>query len=134
MSETLPPLPEPHGWIYDGIPNLLLFNRGPLPQATALACSTAPVYSADQMRSYAAAALAATVKDSLTVRCPRCWETMLIPQREPLTDEQIEALAWFLVAEREYEAYTGQESLVVLGHLDFARAIERAHGITKDKP
>jgi hypothetical protein len=41
-----------------------------------------------------------------------------------LTDEQIDALAWFLVAEREYEAYTGQESLVVLGHLDFARAVE----------
>jgi hypothetical protein len=109
MSETLPPLPEPHGWIYDGIPNMLLFNRGPLPQATALACSTAPVYSADQMRSYAAAALAATVKDSLTVRCPRCWETMLIPEREPLTDEQIDALysASYRTRESDYATNLG---------------------------
>ena len=75
MSDTLPPLPEPHGWIYDGIPNMLLFNRGPLPQATALVCSTAPVYSADQMRSYAAAALAAAVAEPVAsvTECEACF-------------------------------------------------------------
>jgi predicted HAD superfamily Cof-like phosphohydrolase len=53
-------------------------------------------FTTDQMRSYAAAALA---------------------QREPMTHEQISGIY--------FKAST---------HLEFARAIERAHGITKDTP
>lgn len=51
------------------------------------------------------------------------------PRREwkELPDEQIDALAWFLVAELTgIRGLPGQQRLVVLGHLDFARAIERA--------
>jgi hypothetical protein len=42
-------------------------------------------------------------------------------QRTPLTDEQIEKLA----------EYHGIDSLYKTGRIEFARAIERAHGITE---
>ena len=191
MSDTLPPLPEPHGWIYDGIPNMLLFNRGPLPQTTALVCSTAPVYSADQMRSYAAAALAAERErqheqmrqlmselifdEPAAVAEPVAWREVLLfaeaaladigdadrepgddlawcearaaealprvrealmrtsapaapPQREPLTDEQIDAM---------YSAsYRTRESDYATNWYWYERGIreaERAHGISAPK-
>lgn len=46
------------------------------------------------------------------------------PTAPVLTEAEIEALAWNLNAEREYERYMGQESLIVTGAVDFARAIE----------
>jgi hypothetical protein len=52
--------------------------------------------------------------------------------RQPLTDEQIKSQTWMLQAAREYEQYTGQEYLVVDGWLEFARAIEAAHGIKEE--
>lgn len=44
-------------------------------------------------------------------------------QRMGLTDEQINEHTWMLTAEREYEAYTGNEFLVVNGADQFAHAI-----------
>jgi len=52
--------------------------------------------------------------------------------REPLSKEEIRSCEWALSAGREYEKWTGQEILVVEGIEEFARAIERAHGITAD--
>jgi hypothetical protein len=83
--DTLPPLPHQEWLGYDP-------EQGNLHG-----------YTADQMRSYAAAALA---------------------QREPLTDEQINRLDTQAI-------HGGADSLYAFR---FARAIERAHGITKDKP
>ena len=50
-------------------------------------------------------------------------------QRKPLTDEEIMSHEWILSAEKRYEDYTMQESIVAVGAVDFARAIEAAHGI-----
>ena len=53
------------------------------------------------------------------------------PKAPELTDDEIHALAWNLSAEKEYEAYTGQERLVVSGYIDFARAVLAAQGAKK---
>jgi hypothetical protein len=50
-------------------------------------------------------------------------------QRKPLTDEEIMSYEGILSAEKRYEDYTMQESIVTVGAVDFARAIEAAHGI-----
>lgn len=47
-----------------------------------------------------------------------------IPAPARLTDADIAALSWHLSAVRDYEAYTGQEKLIVEGEYDFARAVE----------
>jgi hypothetical protein len=41
-----------------------------------------------------------------------------------LTDDDIHEQGWNLSADRDYEAWTGREFLVVNGVNDFARAIE----------
>jgi hypothetical protein len=50
-------------------------------------------------------------------------------QRKPLTDEEIMRHEWIMSAEKRYEDYTMQESIVAVGAVEFARAIEAAHGI-----
>jgi hypothetical protein len=50
-------------------------------------------------------------------------------QRKPLTDDEIMRHEWILSAEKRYEDYTMQESIVAVGAVEFARAIEAAHGI-----
>ena len=50
-------------------------------------------------------------------------------QRKPLSDEEIMSHEWILSAEKRYEDYTMQESIVAVGAVEFARAIEAAHNI-----
>jgi len=123
MSETLPPLPE--------------FGANFRPRWP----SDEGGYSADQMRSYAAAAVAAATDEverltaalananSQAEHFEREWylrgdeverlaAAAALAQREPLTDEQINAIL-------QQHAQDSREM-----H-DFARAIERAHGITE---
>ena len=58
-------------------------------------------------------------EDKTLLRCPRCWESMLVPHRRwvGLTDEEI------LVAVRDH--YNPHQR----AEISFARAIEEAHGI-----
>jgi hypothetical protein len=78
--------------------------------------------------------------------CPKCKAGVLYEcvacssnnypfkaQRKPLTNEEIMRHEWILSAEKRYEDYTMQESIVAVGAVEFARAIEAAHGI-KEKP
>jgi hypothetical protein len=51
------------------------------------------------------------------------------PERKPLTDDEIMRYEWILSAEKRYEDHTGCASIVAVGAVDFARAIEAAHGI-----
>ena len=53
-------------------------------------------------------------------------------QRKPLTDEEIMRHEWILSAEKRYEDYTMQESIVTVGAVEFARAIEAAHNIKEN--
>jgi len=46
--------------------------------------------------------------------------------RQPLSADEIESLTWHLSASKSYEDYSHQESLVVDGYIEFARAIEAA--------
>jgi hypothetical protein len=55
------------------------------------------------------------------------------PEKKPLTDDEIMSHEWILSAEKRYEDYTMQESIVAVGAVDFARAIEQAHNI-KEQP
>jgi hypothetical protein len=131
-SDTLPPLPEPD------VPGIQFSRDDPDSRNRGL-------YTADQMRSYAAAALAAAVAEPVAhlwqhsetgrtrvvmpdqvVTTDASWLVvgplyLAPPQREPLTDADIDA------------ACAGIEcSNVDLGVYDrlIARAIERAHGIS----
>lgn len=58
-SEGLGPLPKPDGWIYDGHPDGLQFKRQAPTGIEALVRSSAPMFTAHQMRAYAAQEVAA---------------------------------------------------------------------------
>jgi hypothetical protein len=53
------------------------------------------------------------------------------PQPTELSDSDIEELTGHLIAEKEYENWTGREQLVVTGCIDFARAVLAARGGAK---
>jgi len=50
---NLPPLPEPFGHIRDNSGGPMVFQHKPFGEMTRMLHSTGPVYSIDQLRSYA---------------------------------------------------------------------------------
>lgn len=157
MSDTLPPLPEPAGFRtrYRSEPGMI----GHYPWTYAdqgrrridrPECEYENLFTADQMREYAAAALAAAaaVAEPVAIHQWRkrlcCnwydghpdhsdgggpYETRTLyaapPRREPLTDERMHEL--------RVELGIGASPMFMNIIMLYGRAIERAHGISAPK-
>ena len=120
MSETLPPLPEPHHRLYT---NSQGFVR------------THFEYESEKFLADAKAACmwpsGHRLRDSFTTDQMRYYAAEALAQRKPLTHEQISDLIPFTDRQHNNSLFPCWS---IVDMVWFARAIERAHGITKDKP
>lgn len=135
-------LPEPFGYIYDGDPTGVKFTRE-LTKFQELLCSTAPVFSLSQLQAYVEQTIAYKEAEILRLHAQLAGQTLRADQgwaryeaankgrleRDQLASVKREPLS--IAALRLIETLQVFNNKATL--IDFARAIEAAHGIGKTK-